>query len=399
MRIKILNCILGTPLLVGGVLPIVGCSCNAHHDPQPEPELPDLCFQKDENATEDPDISFSAGGGIIDSIHIQYKLNNEQWKDWPINEYGEGESKTLHNGDKLYVRNTTETLSTQRDGSYNHFQFASSGMGGDGKLIKASGNINSLVNYAEVLPANSFSSLFYECYALTTAPDISFQTVKAYSCYDMFHGCSNLTTAPDTLPAQTLEEGCYSNMFEGCWALENAPELPAEQLAEGCYSYMFSSCRILETAPDLLADGLAKNCYYHMFENCLALENAPELPAEQLAEGCYSYMFEGCNVLETAPNLPAQQLAERCYENMFWKCTSLKNAPELLALNLPGKCYYCMFQDCESLKVNEDGEGTKIFTCPSGVSGQAVTYMFLDAGGTFKGETPTAGHTYYWYTE
>ena len=135
-------------------------------------------------------------------------------------------------------------------------------------------------------------------------------------------------------------------------------------------------------------------CYRNMFSGCSNLTTAPELPATTLASNCYYAMFESCTNLTTAPELPATTLATECYGYMFNRCSNLTKAPELPATTLEISCYYAMFNRCSKLKVNISS-GTKIFTCPSNIPGQAVTIMFANTGGTFTG-TPTAGNTYYW---
>ena len=153
-------------------------------------------------------------------------------------------------------------------------------------------------------------------------------------CYSsMFYGCTRLTTAP-TLPATTLADSCYSSMFYGCTGLTTAPELPATTLATGCYQNMFYSCTSLTTAPTLPATTLANNCYQNMFYSCTSLNTAPTLPATKLADYCYSYTFNGCTSLTTAPTLPATTLTGGCYQNMFYSCTSLTTAPTLPATKI-----------------------------------------------------------------
>ena len=164
---------------------------------------------------------------------------------------------------------------------------------------------------------------------------------------------------------------CYYNMFRQCDSLTTAPKLPATTLANYCYASMFEGCTSLTTAPNLPATTLADSCYYNMFYNCSNLTTAPNLPATTLVNSCYLAMFAHCSNLTTAPNLPATTLADSCYK---W-----------------------MFEYCTSLKVNQNGTGGKIFTCPS-TSGlnSPVDYMFDNTGGSFKG-TPTTGNTYNYY--
>ena len=134
-----------------------------------------------------------------------------------------------------------------------------------------------------------------------------------------------------------------------------------------------------------------------MFRECSNLTTAPSLPATTLADYCYSAMFEDCTSLTTAPSLPATTLANYCYFYMFKGCTSLTTAPSLPATTLARSCYRAMFLVCSSLKVNQNGSGNKIFTCPdtSGLT-DPVSDMFVSTGGLFTG-TPTTGNTYNWY--
>ena len=190
---------------------------------------------------------------------------------------------------------------------------------------------------------------------------------------------------------------CYSFLFEGCTSLTTAPELPATTLADACYHNMFEGCTSLTTAPELPATTLATNCYESMFNGCTSLTTAPTLPATTLATNCYENMFSGCTSLTTAPELPATTLTDSCYSDMFRNCTSLITTPKLPATTLVRWCYFAMFEGCTNLKVNENGSGTKIFTCPSTIDLiQPVERMFTNTGGTFTGD-PTTGNTYNWY--
>ena len=168
-------------------------------------------------------------------------------------------------------------------------------------------------------------------------------------------------------------------------------------VSDYCYFSMFDGCSNLTTAPELPATTLAYACYAGMFMNCTSLTTAPALPATTLANYCYLSMLYGCSSLTTAPSLPATTLANSCYYAMFYGCTSLTTAPELPATTLDVDCYNSMFRGCTKLKVNQNGSGTKIFTCPStsGVT-TPVDSMFYGTGGSFTGD-PTQGNTYNWY--
>ena len=145
---------------------------------------------------------------------------------------------------------------------------------------------------------------------------------------------------------------------------------------------------------------MVTNCYRSMFSKCTALTKAPSLPATTLANSCYNAMFNGCTALTQAPALPATMLAPYCYNNMFQRCTSLTQAPVLPATTLTEGCYTAMFFGCTSLKLSsiQTGEYTQEYRIPTTGTGttatDALTNMFTDTGGTFKG-TPEINTTYY----
>ena len=143
------------------------------------------------------------------------------------------------------------------------------------KSFKASGNINSLVNYKTTISNN-------------------------YEFQQLFYGSTNLVDASElVLPFTTLSAFCYRYMFKNCSSLVNAPTILPATTHYQCYTYMFSGCTSLTTAPALPATTLEYDCYCRMFEGCTSLTTAPELPATTLKEGCYNGMFYGCTKLNT----------------------------------------------------------------------------------------------------
>lgn len=300
---------------------------------------------------------------------LEYSVNNEPWQkvvaDNPVvfgDEHG-----------SLRLRGKCPNGTATSWEKYSTITFSDENV-----KVDCSGDIRTLINYTaheNVATENcSFISLFKNCKALRSAPQLLATALKE-SCYrQMFEGCTSLTQAPD-LPATELKESCYLSMFTGCTALTQAPNLPATKLQNYCYQSMFSGCRALTQAPTLSAEDLGWNCYSYMFEGCISLKKAPALPATTLKVRCYlgmfkdctsltdapelkamkmessSYkcMFEGCTALVDAPKLPAKELDNYCYESMFKGCTSLTKAPELRATKIKEGCYKSMFEDCKKL--------------------------------------------------
>ena len=191
----------------------------------PEPERDYLCF----TSTGDSTVAMKQNGTPNTSANkvIQYKLNDGQWQTWDLSDV------TLADGDKMYLKSDDEITMCETWEISKNFEMRGS--------IAASGNIMSLLNFADTLTDHSFINLFYNCKSLTTAPELPATTLSAYCYAYMFSGCSSLTAAP-ALPATTLAESCYAEMFNDCASLVQAPELPATTLVANCYRQIFGFC-------------------------------------------------------------------------------------------------------------------------------------------------------------
>lgn len=87
--------------------------------------------------------------------------------------------------------------------------------------IAASGSLNSLANgKVNITTGIKYYSLFKNCTALVTAPELPSTSLAAHGYRDMFFGCSNLIKAP-YLPAKTLTTYCYYCMFYNCRKLNS----------------------------------------------------------------------------------------------------------------------------------------------------------------------------------
>lgn len=294
-----------------------------------------LCFEKDGTEEDsDPTICYTISGSL--DLDIEYRFNNGNWQKWNLNsETNESEVLTINDNDKLYVRNNKQNLSKPS----NYFSFKMTGK------IKASGNVNSLVNDKKEIDKFEFAKLF--------------------------NGCASLTQAPK-LPSTSLGNSCYDHMFYKCSSLIESPELPATQIPFSCYYCMFHECTSLINAPDLPANELVDGYEYsNMFANCTSLIQPPELPATKVSDNSYYSMFNDCNSLTSAPELPATQLAYQCYNTMFYNCKNLK------------------------IVQTQSDKSHLIFTMPF-VSGDCVNNMFTNTKDHQTPWTPEFAKTYYW---
>ena len=171
---------------------------------------------------------------------LEYSVNGGDWKD--VVE----DTPVPFGGDKgdLRLRGTNSKGTASSWSAYSTITFT------ENAPVACTGDIRTLLdwsNYNKVETQNArFCYLFYNCTALTSAPELPATSLAEYCYRGMFHGCTNLTSAP-VLPATTLADACYSSMFHGCTNLTSAPKLSAEKLADACYANMFSNCKKLST--------------------------------------------------------------------------------------------------------------------------------------------------------
>lgn len=291
--------------------------------------------------------------GQPNQIVLNYSKNNGEWTGYTI-----GDIIDLASGDTIAFSGANEEFSlygqstsySSQTGSYitnrfNYYNFAMTGQ------FQAAGNIQSLLNYSESVPAYSFRYLFANCSSLLTAPSLPAKELYG-ACYcGMFSGCTSLTTPPTLQATNFTGGGHYESMFEGCTSLTACPNLPAVQLSSGCYTSMFQGCTSLVDGPAVLpATIIGSGCYNCMFYGCTSLTGAPIISALDLGEAACAGMFAQCSSLSTAPQLPATGVATACYNGMFAWCTSLIHAPSALpAMDLGSYCYQAMFNNCTAL--------------------------------------------------
>ena len=176
--------------------------------------LPDPDYFHIENLYNGNNTLTLTKNGTPASTDLQYRMGDDgEWTYVDLTQ-----SKTtyvLAAGGKVYFRSTT---GFSKDNS-NYFGFSSS------SNIAAHGDIVSLFNYLETgkpfaIPNYSCYKMFYNCTALTTAPDLSNVTsIDNYGCQYMFYYCSALTTAPDLSNVKSIGTTGCSNMFNGCASL------------------------------------------------------------------------------------------------------------------------------------------------------------------------------------
>ena len=167
---------------------------------------------------------------------LYYSLDKQEWNELTA------ETPVVNNGEKVYFKGDLVPASYDGIGTFTI-----------DKNCNVGGNVMSLLFGDNFIGKTDFTG--YD-----------------YAFYKLFDNCTAIKSAENlSLPATTLANECYSSMFYGCTSLTTAPELPATTLAKKCYNYMFSGCTNLTTAPELPATTLISNCYSSMFKGCTKL--------------------------------------------------------------------------------------------------------------------------------
>ena len=170
-------------------------------------------------------------------------------------------SPTVNAGSKIMWKGTCSAGSSST--GYGIGAFSSTG------AFDVEGNIMSLIRGDSFIDnvdltgkARCFTNLFNGCTTIVNAKNLVLPatTLVTYSYSSMFYGCTSLVTAPENLPATALTNSCYYRMFRGCSALTTSPVLPATTLTTYCYRDMFSGCSSLDYIKCLATDISASSC-------------------------------------------------------------------------------------------------------------------------------------------
>ena len=224
------------------------------------------------------------------------------------------------------------------------------------KLCYIAGDITSLLNYPQSLPANAFRSAFSKEMMTDGTQDNESPTAAKAENIRHINWVDIDSEDPLILPSFT-SENCYMEMFIGCDSLRVAPELPATTLAARCYYRMFHSCPSLGSIPALPSTSVTwsgSRCCYQMFQSCTgitSLTGSLFSGTTSMGAGCFEDMFAHCTGLTSVDHnlLPATTLAPNCYRGMFQSCNKITTAPDLPAPNLVSACYRFMFNSCSRL--------------------------------------------------
>lgn len=164
---------------------------------------------------------------------FEYSLDGVNWYTWT--ETNDERSMTLASGDRLFVRNASDT-STELNSSTNQYRFTFD------NTVYAYGNVMSLlckIPENAVIVQNAFRTLFYNDTTLVTGPDMPSETTASYCYMSMYSGCGSLVSI-SYLPAKTPSSYAYSSMCNNCGSLATVRTGMTNISATGCVSNWLS---------------------------------------------------------------------------------------------------------------------------------------------------------------
>ena len=167
-------------------------------------------------------------------------------------------------GDSVQFWNRASTLSS---GSSNYYYFVLSGQ------IAASGNLMSMLNYSDTVPASGFRKLFANSTAnsaLTSSPEMPAKSIGSLGCAGMFEKCTGMLSPIPEITAATLAENCFDSMYSQCSSMTAASVLKSPVMAQYCCQLMYYNCTSLESV-DIPNVTLASYCFRRMFYGCSSL--------------------------------------------------------------------------------------------------------------------------------
>ena len=206
-------------------------------------------------AVEDSTVTLNAVGSPTTS-GLKFKTqSNANWST-----YTPGTTIQLPAGKSVQFWNSAETLSLSANV---YAQFSMTG------VVRADGNIQSMLNYSQTCPDYSLRHLFLNCSSLISPPECPAKTVKSWGCSSTFRGTS----------------------------ITKSPALPATAVEDSGYRGMFRDCKNMASLSDLMVMAPASNCFYDMCVGCIRL-TAVKIATTTLSESCLDSAFFGCSSLQ-----------------------------------------------------------------------------------------------------
>ena len=247
----------------------------------------------------------------------------------------------------------------------------------------------------------TYSNMFVDCTALTTAPVLNFTTIGESGCNMMFRNCKSLTTPPQLKFTTVPERGCYY-MFASCSNLTSTPTFTINTMSgdRGCDDMFYACSALAQNNMTIKITSVPDYGMYCLFQNCKALTEVPSISTITGTIGKYglAYAFEG-TAITTAPQIKAGTIGQSGCYSMLENCKGITAPPVINATTFDNKACYRMCANCSNIKWTTDSSKNS-YRIPNSGTGTAqsdsFSSMFNSNSGTGIPTTPAVNTTYYY---
>lgn len=299
--------------------------------------------------------------GAPPAVSLSWSKDGETWQEYNLTSTG---NISLNAGESVQFKATTSNACIGDYYNRYHKFVVPTGE------VSASGSLMSLLgpNIADqaVSAQGCFDRLFVTCAGLKDASQLEMphRRVAASAsgstgggCASIFYNCAALTAAPELPLMEGGGNSSWKELFAGCTGLSSVqPVISCYAGGPAMFKYMFSGCTSLTASPEFRCIGydLAMSAmFYGTFYNCTSLLSGTDFSDFAEANGeAFRETYRGCTALTDAGKLSVSTFNDTLnFNNMYTGCTSLTGIQDLHlpALTIPYGAYAGMFENCTSL--------------------------------------------------
>ena len=266
--------------------------------------------------------------GIINSIIIEYEINNSNNKDNRIKLFDKKFIEKNKNNCKIIFENKAYEIMEYFDIS--HFNR-------NKDILEIKLNIiNTITN---------ISYIFNECKSLLSLPNISeLYTDNIKDMSYMFSWCTSLKSLPDISKWNTSEVINMRYMFNCCFSLSSLPDISKWNTSKVTDMSGMFSVTTINSLPDI-SNWNTSNVtnMFQMFRYCSSLTSLPDISKWNTNKVTdIGYMFGDCSLLTSLPDISNWNTNNVVkMEYIFKNCSSLTTLPDISKWNIDKVSHRC----------------------------------------------------------
>jgi len=290
-------------------------------------------------------LTFTAGPGGAEvglqkvgsppAVSLSWSKDGETWQEYNLTSTG---NISLSAGESVQFKATTSNARMGDNWNRYHKFVVPTGE------VSASGSLMSLLgpNIADQATSaqSCFDRLFTTCAGLKDASQLKMphRWVAASAtgstgggCASIFFNCTALTAAPELPLMEGNANSSWKELFYGCTGLSSVqPVISCYSGSPAMFKYMFSGCTSLTASPEFRCIGYnvaPSAMFYGTFQNCASLLSGAGFgDFTDAGNEAFRETFQGCTSLTSTPVLSCQPNNTASFYQAFKDCTSLRES-------------------------------------------------------------------------